>query len=116
MVEIKKDFLTYKSFKNAMERYPGFIYLFDSSRLRVSLKFDRDVATENDAIQSNVKLVKPVASAELLSVSVIKAFDLQAPFGFRLIQARRVLGFNDVSDLVIRLSNTPIYLRGDING
>lgn len=102
---VKDDFVTYDEFESFIDGVERYTYEYSNNDLHVFYDYGTNEKT-GDLI--------PVRQP-LFSISLLKAFVIVAPYGYRLTQAKAMIDFNKVEKMAIELSRTPIYKRGSIN-
>lgn len=98
---MKEDFMTYKELEGYIENLPR--YTYEYSNLQLHIFYDYGVNEKN-------QVARPVRQP-LFSISLVNAFQIVSPYGYRLIQAKTMEGFNELVSKVLALSRTPIYKR-----
>lgn len=102
MKKVKK-FMTYEQFFKEISKVENFSTEIMGDRIQVFFNFDKDIKRETN-----------YSREPIFTIGMQKAFEIVTPFGYRFIQFKSVRGFNDVSELALNLSRTPIELRGGV--
>lgn len=103
---MKNHFLTYDEFDKFIDSIERYTYEYSNNDLHVFYDYG-----QNDKDGNLIPVRQP-----LFSISLLSAFSIVTPYGYRLTQAKTMNGFNEVEKMVIELSRTPIHKRGLING
>lgn len=98
---MNENFVTYKEFESFLDSVDRYTYEYSNNNLHVFYDYGSN--------EINGKII-PVREP-LFTISLIDAFSIIAPYGFRLTQAKTMLNFNEIEKKVIDLSRTPIYKR-----
>ncbi|MGG5368374.1 hypothetical protein [Enterococcus sp. DIV0240a] len=117
MPEYKKpsEFITYKKFFEGMENKKNFSYEISNDSIMVFYNFTDEVI-KNENKKSNLLDTESNHLREIiLTLSTIRPFSFTTPYGFRLTQYKKIQEYDEVAQLVIDLSRTPIDFRGEIN-
>lgn len=98
---IKQGF-TYKEFEKVINENEGFTFEYFPNGLTVFYNYKKD----------SEQWGENTVREPLFTISTIKAFSIISPYGFRLTYMKQMKGFKVVESAALKLSNTPIHMRG----
>ncbi|MGX7211732.1 hypothetical protein [Enterococcus innesii] len=98
---MRHDFFTYADFEKEIAKYPNFSFEYMANKLQIFYDFlDKGFDRDTNYMRQPI-----------FTIDLNRAFDLVTPYGYRLTALKRAADYNHVSDIVLKLSNTPIYYR-----
>lgn len=118
MTEFKNtsEFTTYKNFFDGMKDKTNFSYEISRDSIIIFYNFV-DPKPSDEVKKANLLDTETNHLREIIfTLSTVKPFSFTTPFGFRLTQYKDMPEYEEVAQLVLALSRTPIDFRGKING
>lgn len=118
MSEFRKpsEFTTYQNFFDGMKDKTNFSYEISRGSIIVFYNFVDPKTTEKDKKANLLDTETNHLREIIFTLSTIRPFSFTTPFGFRLTQYKDMPEYEEVAQLVLTLSRTPIDFRGKING
>lgn len=99
---MRTNFVTYTQFEQLIKNQKNYSFEYTNNSLFVFYDYG-----QNDKTQEQLSIRQP-----LFKIDLLDAFCIVAPYGYRLINAKKMHGFNEIAAKALELSNTPIYKRG----
>lgn len=92
---------TYKEFEKVINETENYSFEYSDDKVHVFYDY-----RHGEQVPSSYSIRQP-----LFTISLIKAFEIIAPYGYRFVGMKQLKDFSKIEQISLDLSNTPICFR-----